>query len=75
MLLQGQNLLCGGRAVAPRMGFKRGGGRCHGGPGEGAEGMELWLMVELVVEVGEERALEAEAQAVDEGEVSSLPLY
>lgn len=37
--------------------------------------MELWVVVESVVEVGEERDLEAEAQAVDEGEVSFLPLY
>ena len=36
--LQGQNLLRGGRAVAPRMGLRRGGVRGRGGPGRGGLG-------------------------------------
>uniref|UniRef100_A0A2K6TYK5 Chromatin target of PRMT1 protein C-terminal domain-containing protein n=1 Tax=Saimiri boliviensis boliviensis TaxID=39432 RepID=A0A2K6TYK5_SAIBB len=35
MSLQGQNLLRGGQAVAPRMGLRRGGVRGRGGPGRG----------------------------------------
>ncbi|KAG5215331.1 hypothetical protein MJG53_001389 [Ovis ammon polii x Ovis aries] len=38
MSLRGQNLLRGGRAVAPRMGLRRGGVRGRGGPGRGGLG-------------------------------------
>nr|KAF6396430.1 chromatin target of PRMT1 [Rousettus aegyptiacus] len=38
MPLRGQNLLRGGRAVAPRMGLRRGGVRGRGGPGRGGLG-------------------------------------
>nr|KAF6396436.1 chromatin target of PRMT1 [Rousettus aegyptiacus] len=38
MPLRGQNLLRGGRAVAPRMGLRRGGVRGRGGPGRGGFG-------------------------------------
>ncbi|XP_059531673.1 chromatin target of PRMT1 protein-like isoform X1 [Myotis daubentonii] len=38
MSLRGQNLLRGGRAVAPRVGLRRGGVRDRGGPGRGGLG-------------------------------------
>ncbi|XP_070259568.1 chromatin target of PRMT1 protein-like isoform X1 [Myotis yumanensis] len=40
MSLPGQNLLRGGRAVAPQMGLRRGGVRGRGGPGRGGLGLE-----------------------------------
>ncbi|XP_028358899.2 LOW QUALITY PROTEIN: chromatin target of PRMT1 protein [Phyllostomus discolor] len=80
MSLRGQNLLRGGRAVAPRMGLRRGGVRGRGGPGRGGLGRGAMGRGGIGGRgrgmIGRGRGgFGGEAEAVDEGEVPFLALY